>query len=301
MLSLDLLAAFMEIYRAGSLSAAAERLGVSQPAVSGQLARLEAEVGEPLFVRSRRGVIPTPRAAVLATRVGLHVDGLRGALHSSESPARLQGVLRIAGAAEVMSLRVLPALTPLTARGLRVHATLGLAHDLLALLADGRLDLVIASVRPSQTAVVAVPFVDEEFILVGSPALAHTIDPARLAAEPVGALAHLSLVAYSEELPIVRRYWRTEFGRRPPNAATLVVPDLRAVLQTVIAGAGISVLPRYLAESALAAGTLEQLHHPAYPPLNTLYLAVRRGAPAFPALAEARDHLVEQAAEWGGL
>jgi DNA-binding transcriptional LysR family regulator len=99
----------------------------------------------------------------------------------------------------------------------------------------------------------------------------------------------------------VRRYWRTEFGHRPPNAAALVVPDLRAVLQTVIAGAGISVLPRYLAEPALAAGTLEQLHHPAYPPLNTLYLATRRGAPASPALAEARDHLLEQATSWGSL
>jgi DNA-binding transcriptional LysR family regulator len=39
--SLDLLATFLEIYRQGSLSAAAQRLGVTQPAVTGQLARLE--------------------------------------------------------------------------------------------------------------------------------------------------------------------------------------------------------------------------------------------------------------------
>ena len=41
MTDLDLLASFLEIYRRGSLTAAATALGVSQPAVSGQLARLE--------------------------------------------------------------------------------------------------------------------------------------------------------------------------------------------------------------------------------------------------------------------
>jgi DNA-binding transcriptional LysR family regulator len=63
---LDLLATFLEIYRGGSITAAASRRGLSQPAVSGQLARLEEQFGEPLFVRSRRGAVPTERAYELA-------------------------------------------------------------------------------------------------------------------------------------------------------------------------------------------------------------------------------------------
>ncbi|MEV0170292.1 LysR family transcriptional regulator [Streptomyces sp. NPDC050803] len=299
--SLDLLSTFLEIYRSGSLSAAAQRLGVTQPAVTGQLARLEEEVGEPLFVRSRRGVTPTPRAAALAARVGLHVDELREALGSADAQPALRGTLRIGGAAEVMTLRVLPALAPLTGRGLSVHAALGLADDLLRTLANGGLDLVVSAVRPTGDAVLAVPLVDEEFLLVAPPALAHTVDAERLRGEPARALAHLPLVAYAEELPIVRRYWRSEFGRRPANPVALVVSDLRAVLAAVEAGAGISVLPRYLAAPALAAGTVVQLHEPEVPPLNTLYLAARRGAPGNPALTVVRDHLLRTAREWGGL
>ncbi|MFJ5774198.1 LysR family transcriptional regulator [Streptomyces sp. NPDC093094] len=299
--SLDLLLTFLEIYRAGSLSAAAQRLGVSQPAVTGQLARLEDQVGEPLFVRTYRGVTPTRRAAVLASRIGVHMDGLRGALAPEGTEPVLGGTVRVGGAAELMTLRVMPVLADLGRRGVRVQVTLGLADDLLSQLASGALDLVVSAVRPAQEGVLALPLVDEEFVLVAAPALAHTVDSERLAADPAAALAHLPLVAYAEELPIVRRYWRSEFGRRPPNPVSLLVPDLRAVLAAVAEGAGVSVLPRYVAAPALDAGEVVQLHHPEAAPLNTLYLAVRRGASAGPALAVLRDRLQRAARGWGGL
>jgi DNA-binding transcriptional LysR family regulator len=299
--SLDLLATFLEIYRSGSLSAAAERLGISQPAVTGQLARLEEQIGEPLFLRSRKGVVPTPRAAALAARVSVHLDGLVGVLDSAQTEPTLSGTVRIGGAAEVMTVRVLPALAPLTGRGLSLHVTLGLAEDLLAALVDRRLDLVVSAVRPTHRELLAVPLVDEEFLLVGAPAAAHTLSAERLRTSPADALAAFPLVAYAEDLPIVRRYWRSEFGHRPLNPVALVVPDLRAVLAAVEAGAGISVLPRYLTEPPLAAGRVVQLHHPEVPPLNTLYVAVRRGAPDNPALTVVRDRLVEAAGHWGGL
>ncbi|MCX4904372.1 LysR family transcriptional regulator [Streptomyces sp. NBC_00878] len=299
--SLDLLATFLEIYRTGSLSAAAQRLGVTQPAVTGQLARLEEQIGEQLFVRSRHGAAPTPRAAALAARVSPHVDGLREAVGSTTNEPPLRGTVRIGGAAEAMTVRVLPALAPLTGRGLVLRVTLGLAQDLLVELDEGRLDLVVSAVRPTQRALLAVPLVDEEFLLVGPPSGVHTVDAERLRTAPAEALAALPLVAYAEELPIVRRYWRSEFGHRPTNPVALLVADLRAVLAAVEAGAGISVLPRYLAEPSLAAGRVVQLHHPEVPPLNTLYVATRRGTPVNPALTVVRDRLIEAAAEWGGL
>ncbi|WP_255306346.1 LysR family transcriptional regulator [Streptomyces sp. Wb2n-11] len=122
---LDLLLTFLEVYRAGSLSAAAQRLGVTQPAVSGQLARLEGQLGEPLFVRSSKGVTPTARAAVLASRVGVHVDGLREAVTSGDAQPLLTGTVRIGGAAELMTLRVMPALAHLTRRGSGLMSPLG--------------------------------------------------------------------------------------------------------------------------------------------------------------------------------
>ncbi|MEH1017342.1 LysR family transcriptional regulator [Micromonospora sp. CPCC 206060] len=299
--SLDLLLTFLEIYRAGSLSGAAQRLGVTQPAVTGQLARLEEQVGEPLFVRTARGVTPTQRAAVLASRVGAHVDGLRGALNLADTEPMLKDTVRIGGAAELMTLRVMPVLADLAKRGARVHATFGLADELLSALVAGRLDLVVSAVRPTQKAVLAEPLVDEEFVLIAPPALAHTIDAQRLRTQPVAALAHLPLVAYAEELPIVRRYWRSEFGRRPPNPVAMIVSDLRAILAAVVAGAGISVLPRYIATPALDAGKVVQLHHTEAEPLNTLYLVVRWDAPGNPAVTALRDQLRQAARRWSTL
>ncbi|GAA2434333.1 LysR family transcriptional regulator [Streptomyces macrosporus] len=298
MRDLDLLWTFLEVHREGSISAAAARRGLSQPAVSGRLARLEEQLGEALFTRSRRGVVPTERADALARRIGPHIDALRQALAADDDRAAYRGTVRLAGAADLMAARVLPALAPLTDRGLRLRITLGLAEDLLSELVDARVDLVVSAVRPRLRNVTATPLADEEFVLVGSPGHARTIDPDRLDRDPVRALAHLPLVAYAEELPIVRRYWRSEFGRRPPNTVAVTVPDLRAVLAAVVAGVGVSVLPRYLAEPAIAAGSVEVLHTAGVRPLNTLYLAVRTGGLADPSVALVHRHLLARAREW---
>jgi DNA-binding transcriptional LysR family regulator len=294
---LDLLVTFLHVYRCGSLTAAAAAQGVSQPAVSGRLARLEQEVGEPLFLRSARGVVPTERAHDLALRAGPHLDRLQQALLIERAPAPALGRIRLGGAAEVMTARVLPSLSPLVGEGLRIHATFGVADDLLAALAEARLDLVVSAVRPALRGVEAVPLVDEEFVLVGPPAARRDLDEEAMRSDPVRALSHLPLVAYSPDLPIVRRYWRSEFGRRPPNEVSVIAPDLRAVLAAVVAGAGISVLPRYLAEPAMSAGSVEELHRPVVPPLNTLYLATASGS-RDPSTAAVRRHLLARAQEW---
>ncbi|WP_173128919.1 LysR family transcriptional regulator [Kibdelosporangium persicum] len=296
--NLDLLVTFLAIHRTGSLTAAAARRGLTQPAVSGQLAKLEQELGTPLFVRSGRGVVPTAFADDLAARVGPHLDQLTVEL---DTGSQVSGTVRLGGPAEMMAARILPALAPLTSRGLRLDITLDLAENLLAALYDDQLDLVMSAIRPKRGNVVVTTFVDEEFILVGPPPLARTIDAARLAEDPVKALAHLPLVAYDRNLPIIRRYWRSEFGRRPPNATSITVPDLRAVLAAVVAGAGVSVLPRYIAEPALTAGSVEILHQAQVQPLNTAFLVTRPGGLATPSIALVHDQLKARSRVWGAL
>ena len=64
---LNLLRVMVALYDARSVGRAAQALGVSQPAMSAALARLRQAFGEPLFVRTARGMSPTPRAHALAT------------------------------------------------------------------------------------------------------------------------------------------------------------------------------------------------------------------------------------------
>ncbi|MCD5352256.1 LysR family transcriptional regulator [Kineosporia mesophila] len=385
MQELDLLDAFMRVFQRGSMTAAAADLGVSQPALTDRISRLEARLGVRLFERSRRGTRPTVHAERLATSVGEPLSRLREVMRPPSEPAPVSGLLRLGGPAELMALRVLPALAPLLGAGLRVDIRLGQAHELLAALAPtvppvsvrasvtsptlaapvaagpavgaagsspgtapvvsspvaepattssgpvhrlspmassfpersasglapapipspagpgSELDLVISAVRPKLPGITAVPLVDEEFVLVGTASHARSIDPAELANDPVAALAHLPLVAYGVDLPIVRRYWLTLFGRRPPNRVALTVPDLRAVLAAVTAGTGISVLPRYIACPALEAASVQVLHRGEELPLNTVYLACRTGEELSQPLGAVRERLLRAAGDWGTL
>ncbi|WP_043631805.1 LysR family transcriptional regulator [Nonomuraea candida] len=283
-LSLDLLRTFLAVHRTGSITAAAQTLGLSQPAVTAQVKALESTLDRPLFDRLPRGVAPTPAADELARRVAPGLDALDEVV-ASELPSG--EAVHLGGPAEFLCEVVMPMLAPLVRDGLRLRFTLGLSDDLLASLAAGRLDLVLSTIRPRLRGVRADPVYDEEFLLVASPEVAAR-------ASGVRELARVPLVAYAEELPIVRRYWRTVLGRRPSMAAQVVIPDLRGVLGAVRAGVGFSVLPAYLCRADLERGTLVALDRPAEPPINTGYLAVRSGARARPAVAMVRAHLMRE-------
>ncbi len=63
-----LLEVFVVVHGERSATRAAERLGVSQPAVSASLRELREVFGDPLFVKDRRRLVPTPRADALLPR-----------------------------------------------------------------------------------------------------------------------------------------------------------------------------------------------------------------------------------------
>jgi DNA-binding transcriptional LysR family regulator len=296
---LELLRTVVAIHRTGTLTAAAAELGRSQPTVTAQLRSLERQLGQQLFERAPRGVVPTAVADELVARVAPHVDALARVGERGTGTGGPSGrPVHLAGPAELTAVRVLPALAPLVRGGLRLRVTVGLADDLLTGLSAGRFDLVVATVRPRGRETRAVPLTDEEFVLVAGAGWAARIDRDRVARLGAAALRGVPLVAYAEDLPIVRRYWRAVFGTRPPGPAAVVVADLRAVLAATVAGAGATVLPRYLCADALASGALVALHEPEVPPINTLFLASRGGAEDEPAVAAVRRHLLTAAREW---
>ncbi len=81
---LNLLRVFHVVYQERNASRAAERLALSQPALSHKLAKLRHEMGDPLFVRAPRGLTPTPRAHELAPQVQALVGDIEAFYHRSE-------------------------------------------------------------------------------------------------------------------------------------------------------------------------------------------------------------------------
>ncbi|MER5308774.1 LysR family transcriptional regulator [Streptomyces sp. NPDC002773] len=297
MADLNLLRTFLAVYRSGSFTAAAGLLGLSQPTVTTQIRALERQTGRELFERLPRGVAPTAVAHDLAARVAAPLDALAAAGGHESAPHERAVPVHLAGPAELLCTRVLPALAPLTAEGVRLRVTPGLTEPLLDELRAGRHDLVIATFRPRGRALTAVPLMDEEFALVAAPAWADRVK-GRPAEDVPAALHGIPLITYAEDLPIARRYWRHVFGARLSRPAAVTVPDLRGVLAAVTAGAGFTVLPRYLCEAELASGALVLLHRPDDPPINTAYLAQRPGRPADPDVTRVRDLLIEAGRAW---
>src|SRR3954469_4319868 len=297
-LDLNLLRTFLAVYRTGSFTAAARLLGLSQPTVTTQIRTLERQLSRELFERRARGVTPAPYADELAARIVQPLDSLAmvagPAGGAQDAPAE---PVHLAGPAELLSRCVLPGLAPLVDKGVRLRITPGLTEPLLDDLRAGRHDLVIATFRPRGRILTAVPFNDEEFVLVASPTWAQRLGaPASVTA--AGALHGVPLVAYADDLPIVRRYWRHVFGRRLDRQPAVTMPDLNAVKAAVAGGTGFTVLPRYLCAEELRSGTLVLLHEPDDPPINTSFLVQRPGTSGNPHVALVRDHLLQAARDW---
>jgi DNA-binding transcriptional LysR family regulator len=83
-IDLNLLRVFHAIVEEQSLTRAGVRLGLSQPAISYSLGRLRTLFDDPLFIRTRSCMQPTPTALELATIVGRALDTVRDALRYAE-------------------------------------------------------------------------------------------------------------------------------------------------------------------------------------------------------------------------
>jgi DNA-binding transcriptional LysR family regulator len=146
-IDLNLLRVFDAVYRAGSVSRAAELLDLTQPAASQGLTRLRALVHDPLFVRAPGGVRPTPKAQRLAEPIRQALAVIEQALSESSGfePAASRRTFRV-HMSDIGEGRFLPELmTALReqAPGVRIE-TLPLPRAEIADALDaGRIDLAL--------------------------------------------------------------------------------------------------------------------------------------------------------------
>ncbi len=115
-IDLNLLIAFESLLDERNVGRAAQRVGLSQPAFSNAIGRLRVRLDDPLFVRTSRGMLPTPRAEQLAGPVRSALSLLRETLEAPRSfdPQTSAQRFRIALSDDI-ELR----LTPLFARALQ--------------------------------------------------------------------------------------------------------------------------------------------------------------------------------------
>src|SRR5450432_221721 len=116
-LDLNLLRVFVVVAEARSVTAAAERLYLTQPAISAAIRRLTSTVGEPLFARAGRGLTLTARGQRLLLSAQPHLAALVSATLSPAAfdPKTSDQIVRI-GLSDANDAWLLPPLLRILAR-----------------------------------------------------------------------------------------------------------------------------------------------------------------------------------------
>lgn len=238
----DNLRYFLELSRAGTLTAAARRLGVDHTTVARRVQALEKQLGQPLFIRGGAGY----SLAEGGRRLLAQAEAMESAFLAIEQPGEggpdtLSGSVRI-GTTEGYGVALLAGqLADLSLR----YPHLGI--DLLAVprtvhLARHEADIVITLERPERGPYIITRLTDYVLRLYGSRDYLANHPPIRRRED----LRKHRFVSYIEDLLYSKElYYLDEIGR--PGHVALRSTSILAQQNAVLANAGLAILPSFTA------------------------------------------------------
>lgn len=147
-IDLNLLVALEALLEEQSVTRAADRLALTQPTVSAMLARLRKLFGDPLFVRTQRGILPTPRAAALAPTLKQWLAEARALVADERfEPATADLTASISANDYIQSALIVPFIERLRreAPNAQLAVRCPQFNDVAGMLADGDLDLCVTT------------------------------------------------------------------------------------------------------------------------------------------------------------
>src|SRR6266498_5471077 len=288
------LAAFCAVVERRSFSQAAERLGVTQPAVSLQIRALEKRLGTQLLDRSGRRVEPTEAGVRLyrnAQRVLAAEEQLLDELTEGE---RIAGRFEL-GASTGPGGSVVPVLLGELYRrhpDLSVALTVADTHRIVELVADRALELGVVGFARRHRSVVFEPLFRDVVVLACPPG--HRFAGRTISLD---ALREETLILMQEGAGVreaIEDAMRTA-GVRPRDFDARLELGLQESVRTAVeAGHGVTFISRTAIEAALAAGTLTEARVKGLDPSRVIFLAraagrtLTRAAQAFLDLARER-------------
>lgn len=171
-IDLNLLAAFDALMRERNVTRAATQVGVSQPAMSAALSRLRRLLGDPLFLRSADGLLPTPRARELADPISQALRQIEATLVKEAEfvPGKAVFALNL-GLSDYTAFVLLPALLEALgeqAPGITINVhTFSDRDDAVDLLDAGVIDAAIG-VPPTcpESRILTRPLLRDEFVTI---------------------------------------------------------------------------------------------------------------------------------------
>lgn len=278
MVNLEWFRTFKAIYETGSLTGAAEVLYISQAGVSLHLSSLEAHVGYRLFDRSSRKMVSTERGKILYNFILEPLSKLEQAeQHFHKSAETERPTISIGMCFETFQFTLesyLPALP------FNVIIKFGEYPEMLKDLDSGILDLIITPQKGDYTGLMYKPFFKERIVIIGG---------AQTPAEEFNELLlqrdlqkiHEWLLKQTwygttADMEHLRRFWHTNFGKRPDFKPNYIVPNMSSIIRCLSGGKGIAVIPDFLSKKELDAGNIKIIWDGFNPIENTLYFGSRK-------------------------
>ena len=259
--NLNRLAIFVAVVEAGSLTAAASRLGLAKTMVSTHMQRLEAEVGASLLVRTTRrlGVTEAGRAFYDASvKILRATEEALTALGGDTAPVR--GMLRVSSPIDYGSLAVAPALVALRRAHPQLDVELLCTDQYVDLIADG-IDVAIRLGRLADSNYRAVKLGSFVKWVVASPAFIEQWGEPRTPAE-LAALPYCALTVLPHPLTLALRRGS---GKNAEDSATVrcenafLVNTADACRAATLAGGGFGLLTDFSIGGDVASGRLIRL------------------------------------------
>jgi DNA-binding transcriptional LysR family regulator len=252
---------YLTVCQEGSITGAARRLNLSQPAVSVTMAQLEEALGATLFERSRAGITLTPAGEALLTRAEA-MDVLLRRAEEEVSLARhgVQGPLRIGGTPGALVSLIPEAISRLARNKERfaLHILERNDSELLTLLRRGDIEIAVAT-----TGVEGAPADIEERTVARDP---FDLIVGESNAHLPAAMSLRDLQQFRWVLPEAAGAFRRQLdalflaAEVPTPRDVIRCDSLLTTKQIVRVGEHVTILPRRVAAAELSVGVLRAIH-----------------------------------------
>ncbi len=174
MANLEYYKAFFYAAKYGSITAAAQKLCLTQPTVTNSIIKLEEQLGTSLFARNKKGVILTHEGRIIWNRIEPAFKLIMLGEHELEENMELKsGVLRIVSTEMSCRTYIIPNLEAFTSDypDVKIRFKNALQENILNLVRDGEADIAILHVPPKNSDELEFRYLDSiEECFVGGPA-----------------------------------------------------------------------------------------------------------------------------------
>jgi len=284
--------AFIEVARDQSVSRAAQRLNVTQPAVSMQLRQLEQAVGVPLVQAEGRAIRLTPAGEefqALALRALAQLKDIDDAFDGRRSLRRGTVDLAVVSTAKYFIPMLLVAFRR-KHPGIDVKLALHNREGVLELLMRNEIDLVVMGRAPEAPANLAEAFATNPMGIVAAPS--HALSRRRRS--PLSILKEQEFVVREQGSGTRAAMERLFAAQRIKPRIAMEMPSNETIKQAVMAGMGLSFLSLRTVRHELAAGRLVLLDIEGLPLLRHWYVTHRANKRLSPAALAFRQFLVAE-------